>query len=113
MAYLMTRLEDVCEIGLFFSFACLAALLAAPVRSLRPLHPGDAPGRLALMGVSVLALLFLTGAYRTGETARGCLFIYPYLILMLTRKDWHTLRDVCVLAGAQTVGMQLMGNFFW
>jgi hypothetical protein len=111
--YVMTRLEDVCEIALFFSFGCLAALLAARERGLRAFDLRDPGGRLALIGVGVLALLFLTGAYRTGETARGCLFIYPYLILTLARRDGQTLRDLCVLAAAQTAAMQLTGSFFW
>ena len=109
----MTRLEDVCEIALFFSFGCLAALLAARAGGVRVFDLRDPAGRLALIGVAVLALLFVTGAYRTGETARGCLYLYPYLVLALARRDGQTLRDLCVLAGAQTAAMQLMGNFFW
>jgi hypothetical protein len=112
-AYVMTRLEDVFEIALFFSFGCLAALFASRGRAPRPFDHRDPAGRLALIAVSVLALVFLTGAYRTGETARGCLFIYPYLMLTLARRDALTLRDLCVLAGAQTAAMQLLGNYFW
>lgn len=35
---------------------------------------------LSLIGIIILLLMFLAGTYETGETARGCLYIYPFLI---------------------------------
>ena len=67
----------------------------------------------ALTGISVLIAVLLTGAYKTGETARGCLFIYPYLLLLWTDGQRENLSKFTFLALTQTAVMQLIGNYFW
>lgn len=97
--YFLTRLENVGNVALFLSVPVLAVLLR---RRLAP---------IALTAVAVLSLMFLAGAYRTGETARACLFVYPFLILGL--KDLPTLhmRWLMLAAAIQTLAMQVLGAY--
>jgi len=113
LVYLSTRIESVCEIALFFALGCCAAAFH-PARlnlSLRDVQSDE--GMVMLSGVGVLLAMLLAGAFRTGETARCALFIYPYLVLLFTRADSRVLKDLVILAGAQTAAMQLFGGYFW
>jgi len=60
-----------------------------------------------------MMLILLAGAYRTGETARAAMFIYPYFMLALVRARLDTLKAITLVAGFQTAAMQLFGNYFW
>ncbi|MBC8104290.1 MAG: hypothetical protein H7Z41_17075 [Cytophagales bacterium] len=113
VSYLFTRLEDVCEIVVFFG-PFLLALTRGGWRALS--RENLLAGRMCATAMGMLALLFLTGAYRTGETARACLFVYPYLLLPALaalpsdpaqRRVWYG------LVFAQALLMQLLGRFFW
>jgi hypothetical protein len=50
---------------------------------------------------------------RTGETARACLFIFPYFMLLFIDTDRKFFSYRITLAGTQTILMQLIGNFYW
>jgi hypothetical protein len=82
---------------------------------LRRTHPFAFAAFTVAVGTQVL--LFLAGAYHTGETARACMFLYPFLLLPTlpllagAKETERTL--VLALVLAQTVGMQVAGNFFW
>lgn len=108
--YLATRAEGVAEILLFFSLGALAVL---PVRRILRTGLADPRFRVGLCGVATLGVMFLTGAFRTGETARACLYIYPYLTLFLADLPDRWLARVTALAGIQTGAMQLTGSYFW
>lgn len=107
-----TRLENLLEIGLFFSPVML--LLAWRGRTIR-----DERVTLAWVGVVTLLAMFATGAFRTGETARACLFIVPYLVfpaLLALSQEKISDRDRFCLAAlvfGQSLIMQLTGGFFW
>ena len=112
--YVFTRIEDVSEI-LFFLGPFLLVLVVRGVRKL-DLHPLKVLTVLACL--SVLGM-YAVGAWRTGETARACAFIYPYLLfpvgLHLDREDVGA-RNRYVLAALvflQTVGMQTFGTYYW
>jgi hypothetical protein len=114
ISYLFTRLENVTEMIAFFGpFLTLLAWRGSPL--LRREHPQA----YSLVGVAVgtLATLFLSGAFHTGETARACLFLYPYLLLLtlpiLATASEADRRAVLFLVGAQTILMQVVGNYFW
>jgi hypothetical protein len=107
--YLLTRFEDVSEILLFLSFGVLAVLFPLKWRKSK----NSVPFLAAASALFVLLLMFLTGTFRTGETARACLFIYPYLLLLLVDVSPELMSYLIVLAGAQTVLMQFAGSFFW
>ena len=68
---------------------------------------------IMLSGLITLLAMFVSGAFSTGETARAALFIYPYIMLALKNSNVRILRDILILAGLQTFGMQLFGRYFW
>lgn len=98
--YWLTRVECVGEIAAFLSIPVLLALK----RGL---------DRLTLTGFGVLALMLLTGAYRTGETGRVCMFIYPYIFLSLKHIGPVSTRWLILGAGLQSIAMQVFFDWFW
>jgi hypothetical protein len=65
------------------------------------------------VGIFALLLMFLAGSFRTGETARICLFIYPYIFVMFRNVDDSVLANLVLVTGAQTILMQLFGYYLW
>jgi hypothetical protein len=63
--------------------------------------------------------MFLTGAFRTGETARICLFIYPYLIFPVAAylhqcpASHGAQKRLLLVVFAQSVAMQTLGGYAW
>jgi hypothetical protein len=114
--YLFTRLEDVTEIVLFFG--PILSLLA--LRGISAMKRTNSP-HLRLFGVAVFSLMsmFIVGTYRTGETARGAMFIYPFLILPVAAflHDFADLaaheKTLLALVFVQSIVMQLIGNYLW
>jgi hypothetical protein len=111
--YVMTRIEDMAEIALFLSLGALAVLFHRDHLKLQITDFHDEITSIFLAGVFSLLLMFLVGAFKTGETARICLFIYPYIMLVLRKLDDSTLRAVTIFAGLQTIIMQTFGGYFW
>jgi hypothetical protein len=111
--YLMTRIENVSEIALFLSFGCLATLFHRERLKVSLLDCRHNTIRIMLVGITVLLAMFLTGAFKTGETARSCLFIYPYLLLAFFNVTSAMLKDLIILAGMQTAAMQIFAYYFW
>jgi hypothetical protein len=99
--YFLTRIENVGNLLFFMSIPVLAVFLRQKQE------------RLTLTAMVVLGLMFLTGAFRTGETSRACLYIYPYLFLSLRHARASTLRWLVLGAGAQTALMQVVGVWAW
>jgi hypothetical protein len=97
--YWLTRQENIWNIAVFASVPVLAVLVRK-----------RADG-IAAAAVLVLLLMFATGAYRTGETARACLFIYPFLLLTLKDLPTSLIRPLVAAAGVQTVLMQTLGSY--
>ncbi len=136
--YLFTRLENVCEILVFFGPFLLVLFVRgmktmlresseprglSPRKTLPQNKPGGSPAVLlkclTALGIATLAAMFLTGAFRTGETARACLFIVPYLMfpvaVYLDRCSYRE-RDKTVLLWlvfGQTMVMQTFGGYYW
>jgi hypothetical protein len=116
VSYLFTRLENVVEILVFFGpFLSLAALHG--FGTLRDASPRL--WRVTVAALLTLIALFATGAFRTGETARACLFVVPYLVLPVIARlarpgdEGRERVQLLWLVFAQTVLMQLFGNYFW
>lgn len=110
--YFATRLEDICEILLFLSFG-YTALLFSKNKAYFPMFQDKNINILFFCAVIALMTMFLTGAYGTGETARACLFIAPFFILLLKNIHHKTLSILYFLCLFQTFGMQMIGNFYW
>lgn len=115
-SYLFTRLEGLTEVCLFASPLVLVAagwLLGSRSLGQRELR--------ALVGTALGAFLamLLAGAFKTGETARSCLFVAPFLVLPIAAVDearelapaQRTLLAVAVFT--QSVLMQLGGQYYW
>lgn len=111
--YVMTRIEDIMEIALFLSAGCLIVFFNNEKRSLSLRDSSNNAVLIILSGIISLLALFIIGTYRTGETARACLFIYPYILLAFIQTNTITLKDMILLATIQTAGMQICGNYFW
>jgi hypothetical protein len=115
--YFLTRIECGAEILLFLG----PWLIALCVRGLRlGLSGSESMGnRVAIAGFGVLALMFMVGAFHTGETARVCLFIYPLFMLPIARYLHGiepTNREHVQLASLvffQSLLMQYVGFYVW
>lgn len=107
--YFFTRLEDILEILLFFTpVLILTTVWGFRVRS--------SWRTLSSFGIAALLLMLATGAFRTGETARACLFIYPYLLfpaLNRLKAKPAMMKWVAALVFVQVLVMQLFGGYFW
>ncbi len=112
--YGFTRLEDIAELVFFFG-PFLLVLLIRGLRKIefKPLNV------LTVLAVLTLLAMFVTGAWRTGETARACAFIYPYLLFPVARylesmeSGMSERGQLAALVFLQALGMQLFGNFHW
>jgi len=110
--YVATRVEDVAEILFFLG----PAVLLGTARARGALTA--LPRTVVLVAVGSLAASFLTGAFRTGETARACLFLTPLLLLPLLarlhQRPDPASRDLILRT---TLGfgliLQLFGDWFW
>lgn len=104
VGYVFTRLEGVMEFVLFLG-PWLTALLVLALRSDRS---------WASRGLVVLGLMLVAGAFKTGETARACLFVLPCVIALVAPHLTAVRTRVLVIASfAQATFMQLIGDFFW
>jgi hypothetical protein len=109
--YLMTRLEDLGEIVVFLLVPLAAILSQRGTAENTPARRSTIV--LAIAGSAAVILMFVSGAYRTGQTARGCLFLVPYALPLLHSTDERSLKLLIGATAAQTAGMQLCGRWFW
>lgn len=110
--YFWTRAQDVGEILMFLSLGVTAVLFSWKKFG-RDLFGVKSINLVFVSGIFALGLMFLSGAYGTGETARACLFIVPFFILLFKNLKTETLYILYFLSLFQTFGMQLIGNYFW
>jgi len=89
--------------------------------------PFQAAGVTGLLGALVIAsaaigsfaALLVAGVYHTGETARGAMYLYPFLLLPVAaalRRIARDERERWLLAAAvfgQSLLMQLVGGYLW
>lgn len=109
--YLMTRLEDVGEIFLFLSFGYLAIFFSK--KSGTEVFGNRNINILFFSAIAAISAMLVTGAYGTGETARACLFLVPYFLILLKDISSDQFRILFYLCIFQTFGMQMIGNFYW
>jgi hypothetical protein len=113
--YIMTRIEDIAEIIFFLGpFLTYFGILSFITHGFEKRFV-----QIASLGIGSLLLMFATGAFRTGETARSAIFIYPYLLLLagesVTDRDISPQEQTMIFLLVFTPGilMQLVGNYFW
>jgi len=118
LSYWLTRLENVCDIVWFFG-PFLLVLFVDGLVAMRRTGCCRELALLTLLGVCTLAAMFATGAFRTGETARACLFVYPYLMfpVAVALSDgacrFGDSRWVLSLVFGQALFMQTFGGYGW
>jgi hypothetical protein len=114
--YFITRVEDILEILFFFGpFLFLLFICGFPIMK------KEFPDFYLLVISAIFFLLFLfsLGVYQTGETARGCLYIYPFLIFpvafYLNEMDFSLAEKnkLLILVFVQAIIMQLIGYYKW
>lgn len=110
--YLWTRLQAIGEILMFLSLGLSAVFLSVNHYN-KVLFSDIRINNLFFSAISALGLMFISGAYGTGETARACLFIVPFFILLLKNIKTETFLILYFLSLLQTFGMQMIGNYFW
>lgn len=116
LSYIFTRIESVLEILIFLG-PFIFVLLWRGLKNFgnRKLELTT----LSLIAISVFILMLLTGTYRTGETARIGLYLYPYLIfpvaLLLKEMKLSETNKIKLLAltFVQSIMMQLLSDYFW
>ena len=110
--YVATRIENITDLLVFAgAFAPWAVWHGAK----KARHEALPVWVAFAAGAASLALLFLAGAYRTGETARACLFLYPLAALWaehapLTEPERRTLLAASL---ALSAFFQCAGFYFW
>lgn len=109
--YLMTRMEDIGEIFLFLSFGFLSVFFSK--KSGTEVFDYRNINILFFSAISAISVMLLTGAYGTGETARACLFLVPYFLILLKGIGSDNFKIMFYLCLFQTFGMQMIGNFYW
>jgi hypothetical protein len=100
--YVATRVEGVVEFTLWLGV--VAAWLTQ--RAVK----WTAEAAFALV---VVALMLLTGAYKTAETARLLLFVAPLLLLPLRNLDERAIAGAILLCALQSAAFQGLGDPFW
>ena len=114
--YLFTRLEDIFELAVFLG----PWLLLLIWRGLKGGWPQrSALYRLSLLGIGTLLTMFITGAFRTGETGRAAMFIFAYFLIPIAllldrlKSDRSQRVQLATIVFAHTVLMQVIGNYFY
>jgi len=112
--YTFSRAEGIAEVFVFFG-PFLTVLMLRGWRRLRHEIP-EYGWLLVLSWASFLAML-ATGAFRTGETARLMMFLYPLMltpVLMVARNVEEQARtSLLVMVFTQTLFMQLLAHFIY
>jgi len=103
--YVFTRIEGICEILLFFG-PFLSVLM---IRGIRALRAKPVLFAMTCLAVSTLLAMLAAGAFKTAETARVCLFIYPYLVFPIA----SYLADIGVSPREETILLHLVFVQTW
>jgi len=116
VTYFFSRIKSILDILIFFGpFLIIAAVRGLP--AMKKNHPDLF--LLTLLGTGSLMMMFLAGAYRLGETARGAIYIYPYLLFPVISHlkeigtESYERKQLLTLVFIQALVMQLFGDYFW
>ena len=115
ISYLFTRIEGIFEIILFFG-PFLSLLMVLGLRTQERIRSN----LLTITWLAIFSLLAMlsTGAFRTAETARAALFIYPFLIFPVAsylQRSNISLKErnvLMYLVFVQTILMQTFGFYY-
>lgn len=122
--YFTTRVKNVMDILMFFGPVMIVLFYKGfkMLKTEKTLNENSAQlFHLVSAAILTLLLVFASGAYDHGETARAAMFIYLFLLIPvaiylnnlnghLTRAQWGLLFGVVF---GQAVFMQLVGSYVW
>jgi hypothetical protein len=119
-SYLFTRIECASELALFAG----PTLLTLWLRGLVTDDGADVARRelnlLSRIGLAALCLMLIAGAFKTGETARACVFFYPFIVLPVAASVRGTValapevqRRLATMLLGQALVMQIVGDYYW
>lgn len=80
ITYIATRFEDSFEPVLFIGPLLFMLVRRVAMRQ-REAADRSLEGEFMVVAIGTLLAIFLTGAYHTGETARACLFLVPFVFM--------------------------------
>lgn len=112
-SYVATRFENVAEILLFFGPVPIVMAYQGLKRKENELV------KLSISAIALLIFFFIAGVDRTGETARCCLFIYPFLLFLVANSLYYTNIDLndksrfLIVLWIQSIVMQIVGFYVW
>lgn len=115
LTYLFTRIEGIFEIILFFG-PFLSLLMMIGLRTKERIRSNLM--KITWLAIFSLLAMLATGAFRTAETARAAIFIYPFLIIPVAyylQKFNVSMKErniLMYLVFAQTVLMQTFGFYY-
>ena len=101
--YVMTRLEGIAEVALFLSLPVLVAWR----------WQAFFVSREAQAAAGAFLVMLAAGVWCSGETARACLFLYPWLVLSYGTLAPSRIAALTLAAGLQTALMQGVGDWFF
>ncbi len=120
--YVVTRVQDVMDILVFLGPAmCVLTYRGLVTMRGEAVTGGQFPTEYSLVKAALLslALLFLAGTPKKGETARICMFVLPFLLvpvltyIMRTDMSRRESRLLLAIVFAQAVVFQLFGMWVW
>ena len=120
--YVITRIADILDILIFFG-PIMTVLCYRGFKCLKEESSMNDKSALiyilSLSAILSILIVFLTGAYDHGETARAAMYIYPFLLLpvafYLKKENFSSIErnKLLILVFSQTLIMQLFGFYIW
>lgn len=105
--YFLTRLEGIFEFIIFAGIPFSIYLFKLGINNLSKIS------QVSLIAIFVSLLMLISGAFRTGETGRALMFVYPYLILFLKDANLKHIKWLFLFVLLQSLIMQTFGLWFW
>lgn len=114
--FMLTRLEGLFELILFAGPYFLIVMIIG----LRSRDRQYQTSSISIIAIATLIIMMLAGVYRTGETARAVLVLYPLSVfpigIALSKfSSWSSnqARFILIALFAQGIAMQFIGDYFW
>lgn len=105
--YFMTRIESIWEFLIFAGIPITLLLPKIRIKTYIEKYP------LLIFSLIITLLMLASGAFRTGETGRVLIFIYPYFIFLFKDLSIQNIKFLFVLCLVQSLLMQSLGYWIW
>jgi len=112
LRYFITRFESLLEPLVFFGLP-IAGILLNNKFFINKEQRQDPSFLLFSVSIIIFILMLLIGVFRTGETARPLLFLYPLGLIILHKNFVTDYKQLIIITAIQTAVMQSIWSFFW